>query len=154
MPRRIEATNLGTDAGYPFVMVFAFAKSGTVVLTGSINRIENYAKDRLEPCHAMVHTYLIDRIIKAWKILGNTMLEVDNLRQLQKRRTHLNFMGVTRHSHRECYVIYHPKTGKVYGAWRRLPSCFLRELDGYVETHFQSSPNRRLGGLDPSGLMI
>lgn len=120
-----DKEDLGISYAMPFAMAFIFTPEGPKIRTGSIDRIQAHTDD-WPTCHGIVHTYHTRGITKRWYIFGKDNYEIRLLQIDPKRKCFAETaaeLGITRRT-----WILQEKGGRILGRWRRLPSCYLKQL--------------------------
>ena len=131
-----KVTNLGVTVGCPFCMAYLFTAGGTKIVAGSMDRI-TYETRVIPICHGMVHYYQRVGMEKQWLLFGGRVnMEFPARFRLEHIKSGPG--GWVPHwfhkkPKRAVWAIYNVPERKVVGTWRRLPSCFLKQLGKYQE---------------------
>jgi len=138
----------GVDGGKPFCMAFVFTKNGTVVVTGSLQRIQSHCES-WDPAHAIVHTYLIDQIEKQWIVVGHSFLclvYTKNVKTMGHADSRKKWLKPLIHDLRHNYWLLCDMLGqKILAKWRILPSCHLKQFEGRLPDPISYATPQRAG---------
>ncbi len=123
-----DKKDLETSYGMGFSMPFIFTPEGPKIRTGSIDRIKSHTSE-WPTCHSIVHRYHTIGIVKRWHIFGKNS---DKIQLYQLDPNHFieesAKLGITRRT----WILQEKGRGRIIGKWRRLPSCYLKQLRNWT----------------------
>lgn len=140
----MKKMELGKTRGYPFCLAFVYAKSGTVLLTGTNDHVSDFLRD-VEPCLVVKRFYNRGHVrTTAVSITGrNNNLFIERIDDmiLNRRKTRsmssyeMSIEDRMKIKQRRTWVLYryeqHGNNGvkKVIKTFRQLPKSYIKELD-------------------------